>query len=202
MGYLTIAALIAATGIMYMWRYVYPRYKQARIMIELVEADARGELEIFELNDFESDGELANFLHELQDNPELILNKLRQEQQSKLDQTSSQEVVDLNTRSTDNAPNVVKLNNEKTEMSNNWQVLIPDVGGNAEDGYEVNDVRCIGDVTLDDIDDDATIINALVNGGFTDAPTHNEVVLIDGDEYNLYIYDNTGRPLFQLQRNV
>lgn len=88
-------------------------------------------------------------------------------------------------------------------MSNIYHVLKLDVYGNPDDGFEVNDKHHVGTVTINDVDDDAEIIHALVIADILVVGTLPADLDIDGDEHALYINDPMGDcPVLELRRHV
>lgn len=77
-----------------------------------------------------------------------------------------------------------------------------DVWGNAEDGYDVNDVYpSRGSVTLRDGMTDAQIVSSLRREGFIGSRVRTKRVRVDGDMGDaLYIEDaKDGKPVYQLR---
>jgi len=80
-----------------------------------------------------------------------------------------------------------------------YHVLRPDVWGNQEDGWEVNDSYTVGSIDIDDVDNDDGIVLALIAEDILAPDANSRNIEIDGDKFFLYIYDKeTFRPLIHL----
>lgn len=91
-------------------------------------------------------------------------------------------------------------------MANEWTVASLDVWRNDVEGWDVNDVHELGGVVVDNIDDDESIIDALIMGEYLTEDTRSDnltTYAVWGDDSTLYIdRKDDGRPLLRLIREV
>lgn len=78
-----------------------------------------------------------------------------------------------------------------------FKVCSLDVLGNAEDGWQVNDVFGCGSIEVANPDDDDEVVKALVDNGYLKEGTN--ITLDDVCEKDIYIgLASNGRPLLNL----
>lgn len=82
-GWTVVAALIGATGIMYLYAAI-KRYREMleaeRMYHEVQEAFTRGDIEVFDLSEFKTEEDLTNFLQRLKEDPTGAVKELRSHQ--------------------------------------------------------------------------------------------------------------------------
>ena len=95
---------------------------------------------------------------------------------------------------------ISEAKNWKGTRVSRWAVIQPEVWGDGEGGWEVNDVRQIGKIELSNADDDDAVINDLITAQYLTEEARGNVD-IDGDEDMVYINSRENfRPLLHVQR--
>lgn len=84
----------------------------------------------------------------------------------------------------------------------NWEVIEYDVVGNAEDGFEVNDLHHTSQtIAIDDFEEDAGVVDALVDAGHIPDTSVPGDIIVEGDEECLYVNNAAdGYPILELHR--
>ena len=95
---------------------------------------------------------------------------------------------------------ISEAKNWKGTRVSKWAVISPDVWGDGEGGWEVNDAHQVGTIELSNSEDDDAVINDLIAGGHLIEEARGNVD-IDGDEDILYIGQmSDARPILHVQR--